>query len=88
MNYACKGVRAGIEESMFRAIAQSQQDIVDEHVKNCAACCEYLEIVHREDRSIADFIRSNESSIDRIERGVMQALGVRISRKSKKPKRI
>lgn len=88
MNDVCRNVKASIEESIFRAITQRRQDRIDEHIKRCAACREYLNTMRREDRDLVDFARSIEPSIERIEREVMRIFEEGVSRKSQKPKPI
>jgi len=73
MNRECNRMRADIERSAFKPLARERQDEIDGHVARCAACREYLEAMHEDERALTDFARSVEPAIERIERESVRA---------------
>jgi outer membrane lipoprotein-sorting protein len=66
MNRECKRTRGDIERSSIEPLARNRQDEIDAHVERCAACREYLEAMRGDERSLGDFVRSLEPSVERI----------------------
>jgi outer membrane lipoprotein-sorting protein len=73
MNRECRKMRADMERSAFKPLPRERQDEIDKHVVHCAACREYLEAMRGDERTLTDFARSFEPSIDRIEKESIRA---------------
>ncbi len=73
MKSECKRMRGEIERSCIEPLARGRQDEIDRHVARCSACRGYLEAMRGDERALADFARSMEPSIERIEAGSIRA---------------
>lgn len=74
MKNDCKKIQEQIADFMAGVLSAQEAQAVQSHIDGCAACRGYLEAMQRDDLLLADFAKSMQPAVGRVEQAVKAAL--------------
>jgi hypothetical protein len=75
MKKACQRVREQIPELVSGALGPEKAGELRQHIGSCPACSEYLRCLKADDKQLRDYVEGMQSTLARLEDGVIEALG-------------
>ncbi|MHC4192781.1 MAG: anti-sigma factor family protein, partial [Planctomycetota bacterium] len=80
MKKACQRVREQIPELVSGALGPEKAGELRQHIGTCPACSEYLRCLKADDKQLRDYVEGMQSTLARLEDGVIEALSREPSR--------